>query len=65
MRSGNTAKVLAQCKLKYYRVSECPASFSFPVQSVSPLGPAPVHAHHEKGPEPVDASPFSRFDPLT
>ncbi len=25
MRFGSTAKVLAECKLKYYRVSECHA----------------------------------------
>ncbi len=25
MRFGSTAKVLAECKLKYYRVSECRA----------------------------------------
>ena len=28
MRFGSTAKVLAECKLKYYRISECPGSCS-------------------------------------
>ena len=27
MRFGSTAKVLLKCKFKYYRISECPATF--------------------------------------
>ena len=26
MRFGSTAKVLLKCKLKYYRISECPGA---------------------------------------
>ncbi len=28
MRFGNTAKVLAECKLKHYRISECPSNLT-------------------------------------
>ena len=30
MRFGSTAKVLAECMLKYYRISECPAQHLLP-----------------------------------
>ena len=47
MRFGSTAKVLAKCKLKYYRISECEASAKHLQDTLSERALTPKQSQHE------------------
>ena len=50
MRSGSTAKVLAKCKLKYYRISECSARWVNKAQALQSDCYLSAAATHSKAP---------------